>query len=90
MSFAQQPDIGSVYQGMKQEELVERIAARKKELADELLILSHHYKFLFINENTYDHIPGFSILINHNYIPYKNILHISYQFLCRTQNRNQY
>lgn len=30
MSFAQQPDIGSTYQGMQQEELVERIAARKK------------------------------------------------------------
>jgi len=44
MSFAQQPDIGSTYQGMQQEELVERIAARKKELADDLLILSHHYQ----------------------------------------------
>ncbi|MCI5165267.1 MAG: hypothetical protein D3903_04065 [Candidatus Electrothrix sp. GM3_4] len=44
MSFAQQPDIGSTYQGIKQEELVERIAARKKELAGDLLILSHHYQ----------------------------------------------
>ena len=44
MSFAQQPDIGSTYQRMRQEELVERIAARKKELADDLLILSHHYQ----------------------------------------------
>lgn len=44
MSFALQPDIGSTYQGMPQEELVERIAARKKELADDLLILSHHYQ----------------------------------------------
>ncbi|WP_446011110.1 quinolinate synthase NadA [Candidatus Electrothrix sp.] len=44
MSFAQQPDIGSVYQEMKEKELVERIAGRKKELADDLLILSHHYQ----------------------------------------------
>jgi quinolinate synthase len=44
MSFAQQPDIGSTYQKIKQEELVERIAARKKELAGDLLILSHHYQ----------------------------------------------
>ncbi|WPD23627.1 MAG: quinolinate synthase NadA [Candidatus Electrothrix scaldis] len=44
MSFAHQPDIGSLYQGMQEEELVERIAARKKELADNLLILSHHYQ----------------------------------------------
>ncbi|MCI5143620.1 MAG: quinolinate synthase NadA, partial [Candidatus Electrothrix sp. ATG1] len=44
MSFSQQPDIGSAYQGIKQEELVERITVRKKELADNLLILSHHYQ----------------------------------------------
>ncbi|MCI5120843.1 MAG: quinolinate synthase NadA [Candidatus Electrothrix sp. AUS4] len=44
MSFALQPDIGSLYQGMQKEELVERIAARKKELAGDLLILSHHYQ----------------------------------------------
>jgi quinolinate synthase len=44
MSFALQPDIGSTYQGMEQKELVERIAARKKELAEDLLVLSHHYQ----------------------------------------------
>jgi len=44
MPFARQPDIGSKYQGMGQEELAERIAARKQELADNLLILSHHYQ----------------------------------------------
>ncbi|MCI5158854.1 MAG: quinolinate synthase NadA, partial [Candidatus Electrothrix sp. AUS1_2] len=44
MPFARQPDIGSRYQGMGQEELAERIAARKQELAYNLLILSHHYQ----------------------------------------------
>ncbi|MCI5151209.1 MAG: quinolinate synthase NadA, partial [Candidatus Electrothrix sp. MAN1_4] len=44
MSFVQQPDIGSTYQRMNQKELVERIAARKKELAQDILILSHHYQ----------------------------------------------
>lgn len=44
MPFAQQPDIEPAYQEINQEELADRIAARKKELAGDLLILSHHYQ----------------------------------------------
>jgi len=44
MSFVQQVDIGTQYQGVEPQEIVERIAARKKELADSLLILGHHYQ----------------------------------------------
>ncbi len=44
MSFVQQVDIGAQYQGLDEETLQERIAARKAELADRLLILGHHYQ----------------------------------------------
>ena len=44
MSFVQQIDIGAQYQGLEAKEILERIAARKKELADSLLILGHHYQ----------------------------------------------
>jgi quinolinate synthase len=44
MSFTQQMDIGSKYQEMDLREILERIAVRKKELAEDLLILSHHYQ----------------------------------------------
>ncbi len=44
MSFGQQVDIGVRYQRMDLQEILERIAIRKKELAGELLILSHHYQ----------------------------------------------
>ncbi len=44
MSFTQQMDIGPKYQGIDQQEIFERIATRKKELAGDLLILSHHYQ----------------------------------------------
>lgn len=44
MSFVQQIDIGGVYQGLEQSVVLERIATRKKELADSLLILGHHYQ----------------------------------------------
>jgi quinolinate synthase len=44
MSFVQQVDIGAQYQGLDEETVLQRIAARKEELADELLILGHHYQ----------------------------------------------
>ncbi len=44
MSFVQQIDIGPQYQGLEQQEILDRIAARKEELADSLLILGHHYQ----------------------------------------------
>jgi quinolinate synthase len=44
MSFVQQIDIGAQYQGLEQQEILKRIAARKEELADSLLILGHHYQ----------------------------------------------
>ncbi len=44
MSFVQQINIGSQYQGMEPEAVLEQIAARKAELADSLLILGHHYQ----------------------------------------------
>ncbi|RUM33112.1 MAG: quinolinate synthase [Desulfobulbus sp.] len=44
MSFVQQIDIGAKYQGLEPQEILERIAARKKELAETLLILGHHYQ----------------------------------------------
>ncbi|AGF78485.1 quinolinate synthetase [Desulfocapsa sulfexigens DSM 10523] len=40
----QQQDIGSEYYSLDRKEIVERIAARKHELADNLLILCHHYQ----------------------------------------------
>ncbi len=44
MPFTQQVDIGPVYRCLTREETLERIAARKAELADRLLILCHHYQ----------------------------------------------
>jgi quinolinate synthase len=44
MNAMQQADIGSAYLEEKEESLEGRIAARKKELADRLLILGHHYQ----------------------------------------------
>ncbi len=44
MSFVQQIDIGAQYQGMPEQEIIERITARKEELANSLLILGHHYQ----------------------------------------------
>lgn len=44
MSFVQQIDIGAQYQGLEKQEILDRIAARKEELADSLLILGHHYQ----------------------------------------------
>ncbi len=44
MSFTRQREIGAQYQETEHNEVVERIAARKSELADNLLILSHHYQ----------------------------------------------
>jgi len=40
----QQQDIGSEYYRLERKEILERIAARKQELADNLLILCHHYQ----------------------------------------------
>jgi quinolinate synthase len=40
----QQAEIGSERYGQPEDNLAERIAARKKELADKLLILCHHYQ----------------------------------------------
>jgi quinolinate synthase len=40
----QQVDIGSEYLDEREEILLEKIAERKKELGDELLILGHHYQ----------------------------------------------
>ena len=44
MSVLQQVDIGSEYLDAPEEELFERIRARKKEFGDDLLILCHHYQ----------------------------------------------
>jgi len=44
MSGLQQAEIGAGYLGAAEEELFERIAARKRELGDQLLILCHHYQ----------------------------------------------
>jgi quinolinate synthase len=44
MSFVRQVDIGAQYQGLDEETVLARIAARKEELADTLLILGHHYQ----------------------------------------------
>ncbi len=44
MSYVQQIDIGAEYLGLSTEETIERIDARKKELADRVLILGHHYQ----------------------------------------------
>lgn len=40
----QQADIGSAYLEEKEENLLDKIAQRKKELGDKLLILCHHYQ----------------------------------------------
>ncbi|MEN8199052.1 MAG: quinolinate synthase NadA [Thermodesulfobacteriota bacterium] len=40
----QQEDLGADYYSLDREEILERIAARKQELADNLLILCHHYQ----------------------------------------------
>lgn len=40
----QQQDIGAEYYSLQRDEILERIAKRKKELADNLLILCHHYQ----------------------------------------------
>ena len=44
MSFVQQIDIGAQYQEMDEQDVLDRIGARKDELADSLLILGHHYQ----------------------------------------------
>ena len=44
MSTMRQIDIGSRYLGIGEAELLDRIAARKQELSDRLLILGHHYQ----------------------------------------------
>ncbi len=44
MNALEQVDIGSAYLEEKEAVLAERIAARKAELADRLLILGHHYQ----------------------------------------------
>ena len=44
MSVLQQADIGGEYLDAPEEELFERIAARRKEFGDDLLILCHHYQ----------------------------------------------
>jgi quinolinate synthase len=44
MSFVQQIDIGAAYQGLAEQDILARIAGRKQELADSLLILGHHYQ----------------------------------------------
>ncbi|MDD5758351.1 MAG: quinolinate synthase NadA [Desulfobulbaceae bacterium] len=54
MSLLNQVDIGNEYRAAKAEVLAERIAIRKQELADDLLILCHHYQqdavFAFAHE----------------------------------------
>ena len=40
----QQQDIGSAYYSLERKEILDRIAKRKQELADNLLILCHHYQ----------------------------------------------
>jgi len=44
MPFTQQIDIGSSYRDVTADDILARIAARKAELADRLLILCHHYQ----------------------------------------------
>jgi len=44
MSIMQQIDIGSQYRGIGEEEILTRIAKRKEQLTDKLLILGHHYQ----------------------------------------------
>ena len=44
MASLRQQEIGGEYQGMAEEEILVRIAARKQEMADRLLILGHHYQ----------------------------------------------
>jgi len=44
MSLMRQVDIGVRYQELAEEEILARIAARKEELAGDLLILGHHYE----------------------------------------------
>ncbi len=44
MSFVQQIDIGAQYQGLEEQEIIDRIAMRKEAMADSLLILGHHYQ----------------------------------------------
>lgn len=44
MALLQQADIGPVYLDEKEGVVLEKIAARKKELGDKLLILGHHYQ----------------------------------------------
>jgi quinolinate synthase len=44
MSVMQQIDIGSQYRGIGEEEVLARIAQRKEQLNDRLLILGHHYQ----------------------------------------------
>lgn len=44
MSIMQQVDIGPQYRGVEEEELLARIAQRKEQLSDRLLILGHHYQ----------------------------------------------
>lgn len=40
----QQEDLGADYYGLKREEILDRISQRKKELAEQMLILCHHYQ----------------------------------------------
>jgi quinolinate synthase len=44
MSMMQQIDIGSQYKGIGEKEILTRIAERKEQLSDRLLILGHHYQ----------------------------------------------
>jgi len=44
MALLQQADLGSAYQEQHEENVLEKIAARKKELGDKLLVLGHHYQ----------------------------------------------
>ncbi len=44
MSLLQQTDIGAAYLDEQEEVVLEKIAARKKELGEKLLILCHHYQ----------------------------------------------
>lgn len=44
MSMMQQVDIGAQYRGVAGREIISRIATRKEELAESVLILGHHYQ----------------------------------------------
>ncbi len=44
MSYLKQIDISAAYAGTGPEEILERIGTRKAELADQLLVLCHHYQ----------------------------------------------